>query len=93
LFPVRFLLRDIFVRPIQDHIGDVEMIRPEHHHVRRTLEYRIFELVELDVFRLRGPVARSAPRVDPRLLQALPLSGRVPRSFLQSAVGSVSYRA
>ena len=38
LFRVRFLLRNIFVRPIQDHIGDVEMIRPGHDHVRRTLE-------------------------------------------------------
>src|SRR5215467_5333207 len=29
---------DVFVRPVQDHVGDFEVVRAEHHHVRRAVE-------------------------------------------------------
>src|SRR5436190_24364088 len=43
-----FLRRNVVVRPLQDDVRDLEVVRSEHHHVSRAVENRITELVEFD---------------------------------------------
>src|SRR5438876_5554417 len=54
----------VLAGPVQDDVGDLEVIRPEHHHVGRAVEDRVPELVQLDVVRLRRALPGGAPAFD-----------------------------
>src|SRR5437773_12205327 len=54
----------VLAGPVQDDVRDLEVIRPEHHHVRRAIEDRVPQLVELDVVRLRRALPGRASGFD-----------------------------
>src|SRR5437867_11635448 len=54
----------VLAGPVQDDVRDLEVIRPAHHHVRRAIEDRVPQLVELDVVRLRRALPGRASGFD-----------------------------
>src|SRR5580700_12133103 len=60
LTPTRYVL----VCPIQNDVGDLKVVGPQHHHVRRPFEDRVSQLVQLDVFGLGSSMPGCPPRID-----------------------------
>ena len=76
------------IDPFEDDVSDVEVVRTQHHHVGRTIEDWVAQLVELNILRLCGSFSRGAPGIN-RVNRRLAYSTRRCVVSLERQVGNV----